>query len=147
MDVFGSYSPGTLVVSSINASYGPGSISIDGLPQFALLQSAGVQKAVNFQAVPSLGGKTYCYTMGDRTGNVEVRAIVFEDTCGDGGGGATGFNNAVKAYDSNRASTAAKTVGVFIDGYSAQGYLVGLNITKDNPETKSASLILTIKVV
>lgn len=146
MDVFGSVNPGTLVVTDVQGAAKGSIVRIDGLPESALLQLAGVDKAVNFQAVPTLGPDTYCYAMGDRTSTVTASALIFEDVCGGSGGGG-GFSRAVAEYDGNKADTAANKVSVTIDGWSDQGYLVGMSLKKDNPVTLSATLTLTIKVV
>lgn len=141
MDLFTPVEIGKLVSASVDGKGSTGSVSVGGLdPQVALLQNVGTAQSVNMQLTPTLGETVFCYGMGDRPGQVTIAGKAFEHVCS---GGGKGFSAVMDFYISNRA-VKNRMVNVTVEGQALRGFLLDINIGKDDPAMKAASFNMSL---
>lgn len=141
MDLFTPVAIGTLVSAAVTGSDSTGSVTVAGLnPQVALLQNIGTSQSVNMQLTPTLGRTVFCYGMGDRPGSVTINGKAFENTCS---GGGEGFSHVMQFYIANRA-VQNRMVSVTVDGQTLRGFLLDINIDKDDPAMKASTFTMNL---
>jgi hypothetical protein len=127
----------------------PGRVALEGFePRGALITGVDYLQSTRQSFQNSLQGSVYVYVFGDNIGQVRVKGMILLATCE---GGASGMQDVLNYYKSNRLSKRNVLITVFVADKLINGYLTGLelfaNSTGDDPGTLTSNFSLTISAL
>jgi len=111
---------------------------------FAVITGISFSAAANYQMEPSLDDVIYLFAFGDKPTEITITGIAFPELCD---GGKVGIAQFFQFYRNNKITLKQSTipqVQVNMAGEVLTGFLVGMELTIDDPATRIAKFRMSL---